>query len=283
MTAVADPSARDLLLGWQLDPASLLLVGLTGALYAVGVRRLSDRGRRWSPARTVALAAALAVAVVATQSGIARHEDARLWVHMVQHTLLGLTVTLLLVLAAPLTLALQSAAPPTRRSLRALLRSRPAHVLAHPVVAWTLFGGGLTVIYLTPLLDLSVRNDAVHLLVHAHVVVSGTLFLAVLVGVDPLPGRPPHAARLLALLVAVPFHAVIGLALLSSGSPVAPDAYPRLSDQRTAAGLFWGTGELFTLVVAAVIVRQWWVDEVRAAARADRAADRAAGVSRGPS
>jgi hypothetical protein len=36
-------------------------------------------------------------------------------------------------------------------------------------------------------------------------------------------------------------------------------------------------------VVAAVIVRQWWVDEVRAAARADRAADRAAGVSRGPS
>ena len=283
MAAVADPSARDLLLGWQLDLASLLLVGLTGALYAVGVRRLADRGRRWSPARTVALAAALAVAVVATQSGIARHEDARLWVHMVQHTLLGLTVPLLLVLAAPLTLALQSAAPHTRRSLRALLRSRPAHVLAHPVVAWTLFGGGLAVIYLTPLLDLSVRNDAVHLLVHAHVVVSGTLFLAVLVGVDPLPGRPPHAARLLALLVAVPFHAVIGLALLSSGSPVAPDAYPRLSDQRTAAGLFWGTGELFTLVVAAVIVRQWWVDEVRAAARADRAADRAAGVSRGPS
>ena len=283
MAAVADPSARDLLLGWQLDPASLLLVGLTGALYAVGVRRLADRGRRWSLARTVALAAALAVAVVATQSGIARHEDARLWVHMVQHTLLGLTVPLLLVLAAPLTLALQSAAPHTRRSLRALLRSRPAHVLAHPVVAWTLFGGGLAVIYLTPLLDLSVRNDAVHLLVHAHVVVSGTLFLAVLVGVDPLPGRPPHAARLLALLVAVPFHAVIGLALLSSGSPVAPDAYPRLSDQRTAAGLFWGTGELFTLVVAAVIVRQWWVDEVRAAARADRAADRAAGVSRGPS
>ena len=283
MAAVADPSARDLLLGWQLDLASLLLVGLTGALYAVGVRRLADRGRRWSPARTVALAAALAVAVVATQSGIARHEDARLWVHMVQHTLLGLTVPLLLVLAAPLTLALQSAAPHTRRSLRALLRSRPAHVLAHPVVAWTLFGGGLAVIYLTPLLDLSVRNDAVHLLVHAHVVVSGTLFLAVLVGVDPLPGRPPHAARLLALLVAVPFHAVIGLALLSSGSPVAPDAYPRLSDQRTAAGLFWGTGELFTLVVAAVIVRQWWVDEVRAAARADRTADRAAGVTRGPS
>jgi putative membrane protein len=264
------PTARDLLLGWQLDAASLLLVGLTGVLYAVGVRRLADRGRRWSPTRSAAMAGALAVAVVATQSGVARHEDARLWVHMVQHALLGLAVPLLVVLAAPLTLALQSAAPATRRTLRAALRTRPAHVLAHPVVAWALFGGGLVVIYLTPLLELSVRNDAVHLLVHAHVVVSGTLFLAVLIGVDPLPGRPAPAARLLALLVAVPFHAVVGLALLSSASPVAPDAYPLLSDQRTAAGLFWGTGELFTGVVAAVIVRQWWVNEQRAAARQDR-------------
>lgn len=273
---MAEPTAGDLLLGWQFDPASLLLVGLTGGLYAAGVRGLAGRGRRWSPARSIAMAAALAVAVVATQSGIARHEGTRMWVHMVQHVLLGMVVPLLAVLSAPLTLALQSCGPATRRSLRSALRSPAAHVLSRPVVAWALFGGGLVAIYLTPLLDLSVRNDAVHLLVHVHVVASGTLFLAVLVGVDPLPGRPPPAARLLALLVAIPFHAVVGLALLAAGSPVAPDAYPRLSDQRTAAGLFWGTGELFTLVVAAVIVRQWWVGEQRAARRDDRAADLAA-------
>ena len=40
---------------------------------------------------------------------------------------------------------------------------------------------------------------------------------------------------------------------------------------RTAAGLFWGTGELFTVVVAAVVVRQWWLAEQRAAAREERA------------
>jgi putative membrane protein len=191
---------------------------------------------------------------------------------MVQHALLGMAVPLLAVLAAPLTLALQSSRAGTRSALRSALRSRPAHVLTHPVVAWALFGGGLVAIYLTPLLDLSARNDAVHLLVHAHVVASGALFLAVLVGVDPLPGRPPFGARLLAVLVAVPFHAVVGVALLSAGSPIAPDAYPRLTDQRTAAGLFWGAGELFTLAVAAVVVRQWWVGEQRAAARDDRRA-----------
>jgi putative membrane protein len=273
---VSDPDLGDLVLGWQLDPAALVLIGLTGTLYALGVRRLAARGRRWSPARATAMVGALAVAVVATQSGVARHEDARMWVHMVQHVLLGLVVPLLVVLSAPLTLALQSAGPATRQTLRRALRTRAAHVLAHPVVAWALFGGGLVALYLTPLLDLSVRNGAVHLLVHTHVVASGVLFLAVLVGIDRLPGRPPHGARLLALLVAVPFHAVVGLALMSSGTPVAPEAYPMLSDQRTAAGLFWGTGELFTLVVAAIILRQWWVDEMRATAREDRAADRAA-------
>ena len=57
---------------------------------------------------------------------------------------------------------------------------------------------------------------------------AGTLFLAGLVGIDPRPAA--RRRRLLALLVAVPFHAVVGLALLSAGSPVAPDAYPLLSD-----------------------------------------------------
>ncbi|HEY2999653.1 MAG TPA: cytochrome c oxidase assembly protein [Acidimicrobiales bacterium] len=266
---MADPSAADIALRWQLDPAALVVVA-AGAAYAVGVRRLAARGRRWSPWRSASMAGALAAAVVATQSGIGRYDTEVLWVHMVQHVVLGMVVPLLVVLAAPLTLALQTGGPATRRGLRRLLHSGPGRVLAHPVVAWCLFGGGLAVIYLTPVLGLAARHAPVHLLVHAHVLATGLLFLAVLVGVDPLPGRPPPGARLLALLVAVPFHAVIGLALLTASSPVAPDAYPDLSDQRVAAGLFWGTGELFTLVVAAIIVRQWWVAEQRAAAREDR-------------
>ena len=273
--AVSGPSAADLAFRWQLDPAALLVVAMTGVLYAVGVRRLARRGRRWSPARAAALGAALAVAIVATQSGIGRFEADRLWVHMVQHTLLGLAVPLLVVLSAPLTLALQTGRPATRQALRTALRSGPVHVLTHPVVAWCLFGGGLIVIYLTPLLDVAARNGPVHLLVHVHVVLAGTLFLAVLVGVDPLPHRPPFGARLLALLAAVPFHVVVGLALLSAAAPIAPDAYPRLSDQRTAAGLFWGTGEIFTLVVAGIILRQWWLGERRAEAREWREAPHA--------
>jgi putative copper resistance protein D len=272
--AVPAPAAAvtvgDLAFGWRLDPAALLVVVLAGGLYAVGVRRLAARGRVWPLGRRAAMAGALAAAVLATQSGVGRYEADRFSVHMVQHVLLGMVVPLLAVLAAPLTLALQTGAPGTRQVLRTALHSRPGRLVAHPLVGWALFGGGLVVIYLTPLLDLAARHDLVHLAVHAHVVATGVLFLALIVGVDPLPARPPYGARLLVLLVSVPFHAVVALALISAGSPVAPDAYPSLDDQRAAAALFWGSGELLTVVVAAIVCRQWWVSEQRAAAREDR-------------
>src|SRR5690606_29700668 len=116
--------ARDLLLGWRLDAAAALVLALTAGLYHLGVRRLAARGRTWSPARRAAMAGAVAAGVIATQSGIGRYEGDRFWVHMVQHVLLGLVVPLLVVLAAPVTLALQTGGPATRRWLRAGLHSR---------------------------------------------------------------------------------------------------------------------------------------------------------------
>jgi len=276
---VSGPTLADLATGWSLDPAAASALGLTGGLYALGVHRLATRGRRWSAARSAALAGALAAGIVATQSGVGRYEDQELWVHMVQHVLLGMAVPLLVVLAAPLTLVLQTAQPGTRQVLRNVLRSPATHVLTHPLVGWALFGGSLVVLYLTPLLDLAARNDVVHLAIHVHVVAVGILFLTPLVGVDVLPRRLPHPARLLALLVAVPFHAVVGLAMMSSGSPIDPETYPGLADQRTAASLFWGAGELFTLVASAIVVRRWWAAEQRAAAREETDPRTAAGAA----
>jgi cytochrome c oxidase assembly factor CtaG len=267
---MAEVDALDLLTGWGLDSAAALAMVGTGGLYMLGVRRLAARGRRWSPARSTAMAGALVAGILATQSGVGRYEGTAFWVHMVQHLLLGMVVPLLLVLSAPLTLALQTARPATRSGLRRLLHHPVTVVLTHPLVGWCLFGGGLVAIYLTPLLDLANQNDLVHLAVHTHVVASGVLFLVPLVGVDILPRRLPHPARLLALLAAIPFHAFVALAMLSSSTPLAPDAYPSLDDQRTAAALFWGAGEIFTLVAVGIVVRQWWVAEQRASAREDR-------------
>lgn len=257
----------DLLIRWQLHPLAGLAIAAAGLLYALGVKDLARRGRRWAPARTVAFCGALAAAVLATQSGVSRYEHDRFTVHMAQHVLLGLVVPLLVVLSAPLTLALQTAPATARQLLRSALHSTGGRLLAHPMAGWSLFGGGLVVLYLTPLLDLAAHDRIVHMAVHAHIVVAGVLFLTPLLGIDTLPRRIPHGARLLVLLLAVPFHTVVAMAMISATAPVAPETYPLLDDQRRAAAIFWVTGELFTLCAAAVVLRQWWTAEQRAAAR----------------
>lgn len=255
---------------WRVDPASAAVTLLVVVAYVRGVLRLRSRGRSWPITRSVAFAISVAALVVATQSGIGRYDTERLTVHMIQHLLLGMVVPFAFVASAPLTLALQSGRSGTRALVRRALRSRVARVLSHPVVTWVIFGGGLVLIYFTPLLELSAGNDAVHLLVHAHLVLAGSLFLTGLVGADVLPHPLGHGARLLAALTAVPFHAFLGLAMLSATTPLAPEAYPMLTDQRAAAGLLWGMGELFTLAVAAVVVRRWYLADQREGARLDR-------------
>jgi len=275
---VAAIGIGDVVTGWRLDPVAALGLGVTTAFYVRGVRSLARRGRHWPRSRSVAWGLAVVAAVVATQSGIGRYDDERFTIHMIQHLLLGMVVPFAAVCAAPITLVLQSGRSRTRLLVRKALHHPLARLVTHPMVTWSLFGGGLVALYLTPLLGLAARHSWVHLAVHVHIVVSGGLFLAGLVGADPSPRPLPHGARLLAALTAVPFHAFLGLAIYSATEPLAPDAYPSLSDQHTAAGLLWGMGEIFTLAVAAVVVRRWYLADEREGERADRAADRRSSI-----
>jgi len=116
---------------------------------------------------------------------------------------------------------------------------------------------GMVALYLSPLIPLSLRNPVVHATVHLHFLAAGCLFIWPLVGADPLPRPVPYGARILAVLAAVPFHAFLGLALLSTRAPLAPAVYPSLPDQHAAAGLLWASGELMTLVAAVIVLRVW--------------------------
>ncbi len=59
------------------------------------------------------------------------------------------------------------------------------------------------------------RPGAVHDLVHVHLILAGCLFWWPVVGLDPLPYRLNHAARIFYLLLALPFHTILGMALES--------------------------------------------------------------------
>jgi putative copper resistance protein D len=156
-------------------------------------------------------------------------------------------------------------------------------VLSNPVVAWVLFGGTLFALYFSPLFELSLRDRWVHQAVHLHFLLVGCLFCWVAFGVDALPKRLPHPARLLFVLLAVPFHAFLGLAVLSSDAhPLGADVYGAVvrtwgtglgADQRVGAGLLWAIGDLFGLVAGGVALAQWIAADERRQIREDRLLD----------
>lgn len=282
--SVPPPSVSSLVLGWVLDPGPVLLVVVAGVLYAGGVRRLARRGRAWPVPRSVGFMSGLGLVVVATCSGLARYDTVLFGLHVVQHMLLGMVAPLLLALGAPITLALQASSRPTQRGVLRILHSTPVVALTHPVVAWVLFGGTLFGLYFSPLFELSLRNDLVHGAVHLHFLAVGSLFCWTALGIDPVRRRMPHGARVLFVLLAVPFHAVLGLALLSSTQPLAGGFYETvrpewagtvLGDQRAGGGALWAFGDLFGLLATGIVLAQWMSHEEQVARRHDRQLERA--------
>ncbi len=288
------PSVRTLVLDWSVDPAMALVVGLAAGLYLLGVHRLARRRtssggdaapRRWPPARTAAFAAGLLTLLVATQSGLAAYDTVLFSLHTVQHVLIGMVTPVLLALGAPITLALQASHASTHRTLLRILHHPVVATLTHPLVAWGVFGGTLFALYFSPLFELSLSNDLVHQAVHVHFLAAGLLFAWPAVGLDPQRHRLSHPARLLYVLLAVPFHAFLGLAVLSAAeSPMGAEVYgavardwgPTLAaDQRTGAAVLWALGDLFGLVAGAIVVTQWITADERRQAREDRRLDEA--------
>lgn len=279
-----EPSLRSLLVPGGADLGALLLVLALGCGYAAGVRRLDRRGRRWARGRSLAFGSGVVVISLATQSGLARYEGVLFSAHSAQHVLLGMVGPTLLALGAPVTLALQASPRPTQQVLLRALHSRLARLLAHPVMAWLLFGGTLVALYAGPLLELSLRNEIVHGMVHVHFLAAGTLFCWTAVGADPNPHRLHPGARVGFVFLAVPLHAIVGVSLLSTTSLLAGGFYAEapppwlgdvLADQRSGAGILWAAGELFGLVLTGIALWRWIGSEERAGRRADLALEAA--------
>src|SRR5690606_23028561 len=191
-----------------------VVVLVAAALYLYGVYRLRLRGDRWPIARTAAfVGAGLGSIASVTVTGIGTYDTTLLSVHMVQHMVLSMIAPIFLALGAPVTLALRTLIGAPRRWLLALVHSRYARFVTHPLVAFGLFVINPFVLYFTDLYRLSLENEFFHEFVHAHFLITGCVFFWPLLGLDPLPRRWPYPARGLLMVLSVPFHTVLGLTI----------------------------------------------------------------------
>jgi putative copper resistance protein D len=268
--------------------AVLSAVGLIGYLAAVAVLR--RQGVRWSWGRTAAWTAGMVSLFAMTGTWLNGYSMELFSVHMIQHMVLAMITPLLVLLGAPITLALRTlprgkgtAATP-RVLLLDALHSRFARFVASPLFAVPLFIASLYGIYFTPIFDALMRSAAGHEFMLAHFVVTGLLFFGPIVAADPWPRTLSHPGRMVELVVPVPFHAFFGVAIMMASSlvvrtfaePPAAWGVDPLNDQGIAGGIAWSFGELPTVLVMIAIFLSWARSDDRRARAADRAADRTA-------
>ena len=284
------PNVIRLITIWRFDPLIGVAAIIAALGYLLGVLRLHRRGDRWPPARTGCWITGCIGLLIVSSSGVTAYGSAMFSMHMAEHMSLNMFVPVLLVLGAPVTLALRALppaadgrAPGPREWLLRLIHSPVTRFLAHPVVAFLLFVVSLYLVYFTPVFDTLARYHWGHELMSIHFVLVGYLFFWVIIGEDPGPRRLPFLGRLGLLFAVMPFHAFFGIATMTMTGLIGATFYRYLSlpwlanlnhDQWVGGAIAWASSELPVIIVVVVLVAQWARSDRREADRTDRHADR---------
>lgn len=284
------PTVARVLFDWRFDLMFGSAAIVFALLYLAGVLRLRRRGDEWPVGRIVAWLCGCAVLLIATSSGIGRYMPAMFSMHMAAHMLLSMLTPILLVLGAPVTLALRALPtagrdhpPGPREWLLAALHSRVSRFLTQPIVATVLFVAGFYGLYFGGIFDAAAGNHAAHLAMNLHFLLSGYLFYWVVIGVDPTPRPIPPLGKLAMVFASLPLHAFFGVVLMSMHTVLGGSFYRSLQlswhtdllgDQRLGGGIAWAAGEVPLVVVMIALLLQWRRTDQRTETRLDRAADR---------
>ena len=284
-----EASALRYLTEWRFDVIWVLVVAFLAFFYLAGVWRLHKRGDAWPVHRTVLWLAGLALLFYVTNGGLNVYEKYLFSAHMLAHMILGMMIPVLLVPAAPATLALRAIAKRSdgsrgpREWIMLAVHSRIAGLLANPIVAAVLFAGSLWLFYYSSLFSWATTDHIGHQWMIVHFLITGYLFVQSLIGVDPVPYRAPYPLRLVLLLGTMAFHAFFGLSLMTGTGLLLADWYgamgrpwgvSALADQQTAGGIAWSVGEIPTIILAIIVAVMWSRSDTKDAKRLDRKAER---------
>lgn len=243
---------------WQFEPLLLGSLGLTAAVYALGVRRVWRRagaGRGVTRVQAATFAGgwlALAAALVSPLDTAAAH-----WfsAHMVQHVLLMLVAAPLLALSRPMAaLAWGLRGAPGAPDIAALLRDVGRCPLP---LAWALYAGTTWFWHIPALYQAALHDDLIHAVEHAAFLGTAMLFWwAVL---HPRGGLGLGASMLALFTIAVQ-GGLLSALIVFAPTPWYPTYGLRgadaLADQQLAGAIMWApTGLIYAGALAALTLR----------------------------
>lgn len=247
--------------GGGVSAMELVSFALLAAIAVYLLAALRPAGRPiWPRRRIVFWIAGCLVAALSVQATAANHDDfAR---HAVAHVGLGMLAPLLLMLAAPGTLALRSLSAVPARRLARMLRSRPVRFFTYPVTAAVLHLGGLWLLYPGGLYPSIHVNGLLFVVVHVHVFVSGYLLAASIAGIDPAPHRASFGTRAVVLCAVMAGHSSLSKQLFGNPPPGVPAAEAELGSMV----MYYG-GDAVSVALVVLLFAGWYREAGRAQRR----------------
>ncbi len=203
--ALPEPGLWEYLSRWAPDPLWSLLCGFAVFAYLAGVRRLRSQGRSWPAHRTALWLAGLAVLFTVTNGGLHVYQAYLFNAHVLTQMMLTAVVPLLLVPAAPLTLANLAVTARTDGStgVKEFLERSVNPVLTalrrDPSLTIFVLAASLFTIYYTPLLEWAAQGQIGYSLMSLLALLSGCLVNAALTG-SPDPGTSSTPRNRLSVL-----------------------------------------------------------------------------------
>ncbi|PZD94050.1 cytochrome c oxidase assembly protein [Paenibacillus sambharensis] len=228
----------------------VLLILLYAAAAILSSRRY---GRTWPLSRFTLWLLGILAAAAAVIGPLAEQAHRNFEAHMAAHLLLGMLAPLLLVLSAPLTLALRVFNTGTSRRISRILKGSYFRFLSHPVTASILNIGGLWLLYCTSIYSLMQDYLLVHLIVHVHIFLSGYVFTASMIYIDPTPHRTGYILRTVVMVTALAGHGILAKYLYANP----PAGVPAAQAEAGSLLMYYG-GDGIHIILILLLCLQWY-------------------------
>jgi cytochrome c oxidase assembly factor CtaG len=270
--------------GWgfgSLSDVPLLVAGIVAAIaYMRSAKAVSTDHptQPWRPLHTLLFMTGMASALLVTTGPVGYAAMQLFSIHMVQHIVLMMVATPLLVMGAPLLLVLRAVTPDRRRTWVRLLRSRVFAIVTNPILTWFAFAAVLVGIHFTPAMSWLMDADPFgrYAEIALYMGVAFAFYYTLLPG-NPARNRPTPAIRVLSLFLMMIPETMTGFFLYTASVPLFPHfeqaatalGVDAVSDQRLGGALMWSGAMIIDVAWIAVAVGEWFDSESARTRRLD--------------
>ncbi len=269
------------LASWPVDPAVIIGLVISAALYWLGARYMRSHGlgRRLVWWREALFALGLIVLFLTLNSPLDNWADQYLWAHMLQHELLAMVAAPLMLLGEP-AMVMWRGIPLSGR--RAIARWFVGHgwtvrlfetlewFFRRPVVSWLTFVILFSVWHLPSLYDLATENLAAHAVEHVCFIFGGLLFWSQFIPSFPLKPHVNPLGQSVYFFLAALWGNVLGWAFMFSTIPSYPyythiartaGMISAITDQHIA-GAVMDSADTALFITCTIIALGLWLQEV---------------------